>query len=804
MSGKFRIILISVFLLMVFTSTYAKEAAIVAGKKTTVTEKFAAEELQKYLAKITGVSFEIKDSKQLMQFSFLVGNSLVDNLQLQQDEYIIRSSSNQVILSGGGNRGTLYAVYDLLEKLGCRWYYPDPADEIVPELSIEEVIEKVKGLNVVARPDFSVRMTRFLTYDIGKAGESLADGVTKESLLNRIDWLTKNRTNIFQYGIDHGISGYNLWSRYRNVFPEMQKRGMVIGMGGHNMFLFISGTQLKQHIDWQCMRDGKRTASGQFCTRNDEAVTEYLTNCVAFLKANPEIEYLTPWPNDMGKWCQCQLCKDTPSADRFMQFGKRIHNVLKNEVPNVEFAHFAYGSHVKPPAKERPIKGMTISLCTWGRDFNKLFYEEGTSKEFRDEFAAWREIVTEYNCKFILHEKYARHLGLGFHPMYIKNMKPELKWFRDNGLDGFELPMGAMGRRTKAFNFYVLAKLMWDIETDTEEVMRDYFEKVYGQYAKQMREIYQLVEDAQPDLHYFQNINKKFLIYEYDYVAKASKLLERASDKLEKVFSEVKDADVKRKMARFKISFDYTNLQWQTAKTIVEGDMAIESAYLAENGTQFDELLNKADRLITKAIEKSKLRNEMIAKHAGDGLLWDVVEKGGFCVFKDGHLGDRVKKLDKLKQYNFDTLPENLWQIGIFDGSDKELGVDIYKFAKETTYTINADHGKQSWMGFMGKHLPDNAENCCSVKIIFSVEQVGKYILTVGQLNTWQSKTIDVLLDDKKIGNYTTAKDNQSKVHEIVFEMASVGQHSITLSKFAKGDGYPVDAVKLAKIAKKK
>jgi hypothetical protein len=158
--------------------------------------------------------------------------------------------------------------------------------------------------------------------------------------------------------------------------------------------------------------------------------------------------------------------------------------------------------------------------------------------------------------------------------------------------------------------------------------------------------------------------------------------------------------------------------------------------------------------------------------------------------------------LDKLKQYTFETLPENLWQIGVFDGSCEELGADIYKFAKETTYTITADHGEQNWSNFMPKHLPDNAENCCSVKIIFSVEQAGKYIFTIGQLNTWQSKTIDVLLDDKKVGSYTTAKDNQSKVHEIIFQIASAGQHSITLSKFEKGDAYPVDAVKLAKIAK--
>ena len=46
-------------------------------------------------------------------------------------------------------RATLYGVYDLLERLGCRWYYMDAADEIVPSLTREKVIRSAKDAGFV-------------------------------------------------------------------------------------------------------------------------------------------------------------------------------------------------------------------------------------------------------------------------------------------------------------------------------------------------------------------------------------------------------------------------------------------------------------------------------------------------------------------------------------------------------------------------------------------------------------------------------------------------------------------------------
>jgi len=59
------------------------------------------------------------------------------------DGYSVQLTPTRLVIAGENSRGTLYGVYDFLERCGCRWYYPqfDPNDpEIVPRretLSLE-------------------------------------------------------------------------------------------------------------------------------------------------------------------------------------------------------------------------------------------------------------------------------------------------------------------------------------------------------------------------------------------------------------------------------------------------------------------------------------------------------------------------------------------------------------------------------------------------------------------------------------------------------------------------------------------
>lgn len=96
-------------------------------------EKTAAQELAAYLGRMAGAKFEIVEEQDLPlgAMAVYVGDTAsargqgLDPTKLGAEEAVLRTTGKGLILTGGRPRGTLYAVYELLENvLGCRWYTP--------------------------------------------------------------------------------------------------------------------------------------------------------------------------------------------------------------------------------------------------------------------------------------------------------------------------------------------------------------------------------------------------------------------------------------------------------------------------------------------------------------------------------------------------------------------------------------------------------------------------------------------------------------------------------------------------------
>ena len=60
---------------------------------------------------------------------------MVPNSELpaeDSDTFITRTADNTLVIAGGNERAVLYGVYDILERVGCRWY--GPGEEYVPKI----------------------------------------------------------------------------------------------------------------------------------------------------------------------------------------------------------------------------------------------------------------------------------------------------------------------------------------------------------------------------------------------------------------------------------------------------------------------------------------------------------------------------------------------------------------------------------------------------------------------------------------------------------------------------------------------
>ncbi len=101
------------------------ETTIVVGHDASETELFAAAELQKYIRRIIGTTVPIANAEDDVKGVVLsVGNNKYGKVYESRfsksivgpgpDSFVISVKDDLVILAGGGDRGTLYSVYEFL------------------------------------------------------------------------------------------------------------------------------------------------------------------------------------------------------------------------------------------------------------------------------------------------------------------------------------------------------------------------------------------------------------------------------------------------------------------------------------------------------------------------------------------------------------------------------------------------------------------------------------------------------------------------------------------------------------------
>jgi len=81
---------------------------IVVRKEATEAEKFAATEFQKYVKKISSVSIPIVNETSDLGISPIIK---IGTAQLDPDQIELKVDGNNLILSGGSDQSTLYAVF---------------------------------------------------------------------------------------------------------------------------------------------------------------------------------------------------------------------------------------------------------------------------------------------------------------------------------------------------------------------------------------------------------------------------------------------------------------------------------------------------------------------------------------------------------------------------------------------------------------------------------------------------------------------------------------------------------------------
>lgn len=353
-------------------------------------------------------------------------------------------------LMGESDLATSYAIYELLDRLGCRWYMPSEMGEVIP----------------------SVKTISLPKLDVSSGPGTIYRGI----------W----------YG--------------DNAFKRRIRQGGLLLSAGHALEIsnYITKEQLQAHPEWCGLIGGKRNPN-RFCWASAEAAAATADGIVASLdKAYTPTVSLSP--NDGADFCECDKCKTLDAGDRdpsmgsvsitdrYIHFCNLIAERVTKKYPDVLFGFLAYVQYTRPPVREQlhPNLVPQIAPITYCRAHTMLQTNICPSRPLiRAIVEGWGKkarMVSYYNYMFHLAEVTVPY------PM-MKQMSDEAPLLYANRVQLWQ-PETAPIFESVLPGMVLTIRMAWDTKAKPAEVLDEFFAKFYGAAAAPMRRYWQLFDEA--------------------------------------------------------------------------------------------------------------------------------------------------------------------------------------------------------------------------------------------------------------------------------------------------------------------
>jgi len=483
---------------------------IVISKGAAAPEAFAAEELVRYLHRITGAEFEVVEGGDssaagaVISLGGVVPQDVRTSLDgLGEDAFLIKTDGAHLCLAGSTPRATLYAVYTWLETLGVGFprpghgYLQAGMEEPLPQ---EETVPRNKRLLLqpidrVEKPSFSYRA--ILTFPM-----------IRDRALREIDWLAKNRLNWVHLITNTDLSIWEKQQVREVLMPAIRKRGIRVQGIGHSFYAYIHPDQYAgKHPEYFAMMDGKRAAThargATLCVSNPAVAPLMARNMGRFLRENPEIEIIDLWNNDGLGWCECPPCRrmNGVSADStepyhsttrgYMKFVNHVAGLLAEEYPDVRVNALAYGFTLHCDPQNPPAPNVVVGIAPWSRvsymesdDYYVPITEPGPVNDYL--IIAIRGWAGQTK-RLYLYDYYGnRH---EFFPI-IDTLRKDYRTYRDLGID----MISSETYMWDEFNLWAYSRLAWDHRRPLGDIIADYCRITYRAAAEPMQRFHRTLE----------------------------------------------------------------------------------------------------------------------------------------------------------------------------------------------------------------------------------------------------------------------------------------------------------------------
>lgn len=447
------------------------EYCIVVSENATSYEMIASSELQLFFLEATdyelpiitdkGLKFNKNDKYLSVGRTKLLEESgvEVDYSKLDFDGFVIKTIGRTVIMCGGGEYGTQFAVYKFLEvNLGWKCYAED-----------EIVIPKASNLKLVSFdhtiiPDFIERK------------------ITYYNLV--VDQLYARRLKLSSEGNFHVN-------------------------GGHSYLLWLPLEQYYDvHKDWY-----STDPHPQLCLSNMEMRAELIKQIEKKLIENKEARYIWIGQEDVWAWCKCEHCQ--PEIDIYGCGGQNVRflNYISDEImawveenmperkDQIRFITYAYMDSLQAPVKVENGKKVPIDETVIARD-NICFMVAALHDDYTYSITDARNktlAVTIEEWSVVSNSVYMYMYSLNalnfLLPYYNFNAVEEnYRAMAENPSVRFMFDQGQQRSDTSCFrelHAYVQSNLMWDTSLSTKDLVEEFITQYYGPCANEIMEFYE-------------------------------------------------------------------------------------------------------------------------------------------------------------------------------------------------------------------------------------------------------------------------------------------------------------------------
>ncbi len=462
--------------LLVFGSTCSTQAATLVkdGKAIAFVvlpttpdehEKRAARELIDHVEKMSGVRLELVtiDAKNLNstleqakkdgKTPVLLGRAAVAKLDKaialkngKSGSFTLQVNADYLVAAGIGD-GTCFAIAELLEQQGVRWFMPGDLGTVIPEM--KTII--VKEQETTQIPSFASRWFQ----------------------MPDKDWQMRVRCGGVAFPGGHGLPG----------LPK-----------------FAADPELYALV-------GDKRVARQHCLSNPK-VLDYVVKEVIARRKKGLGPVIGMGPNDGRGFCECEHCKkldggdfdpfsNEPSVtDRYIWFFNQVLEKLGPDHKDVKLAFYIYHSYMRPPVKWKPDPRITGALAPIALDrvhgfSNPVAPEKSYAKWLYQE---WGKIMPE-----LYDRGYWSNLAdPGFPFIIVHRLRDEIPVCHELGVKGWRVETFPNYASTLPSN-YIAAKLMWNHKADVDALLKDFAEKFFGPGAAFMGEYIRLMDTALRD-----------------------------------------------------------------------------------------------------------------------------------------------------------------------------------------------------------------------------------------------------------------------------------------------------------------